>query len=191
MPLALHVYLKAADDSLEIKRDIILCAGCAVSWAIGYGLFWAAKWVISSALLQQDIISQAISQITYRSGEVLNETEGGESITNTGALLRNLSFMFPTWTWKIAAVSAAALLVFRWFFRDFFKPIALGPIVILLAIAMPPYAWYFLIANHSWVHYWFTWRNQAITVFSVLLLASYVLRADPRKRFRAAEEGVA
>ena len=39
----------------------------------------------------------------------------------------------------------------------------------LLPIAFLPWAWYFLAANHSYLHNWFTFRAQAVSVAAILL----------------------
>ena len=37
----------------------------------------------------------------------------------------------------------------------------------ILSLAVLPYAWYYVFAGHSQVHFWFTYRLQAITLFTV------------------------
>ncbi|HAH57516.1 MAG TPA: hypothetical protein DCL86_05165, partial [Bacteroidales bacterium] len=41
--------------------------------------------------------------------------------------------------------------------------------ILFLVVAVLPYIWFFGAANHSFVHYWFTYRIQAITISGVLL----------------------
>lgn len=38
---------------------------------------------------------------------------------------------------------------------------------LLLLIAMAPYVWYTAVAQHSMQHYWFTYRNQMVTMVAV------------------------
>ena len=42
--------------------------------------------------------------------------------------------------------------------------------VLFLIIGLMPYVWYFLLANHSYLHWWFTYRLQAITVVCLLFV---------------------
>ena len=39
----------------------------------------------------------------------------------------------------------------------------------LLPIALLPWVWYFLAANHSYLHNWFTFRAQAVSIAAILL----------------------
>ena len=52
--------------------------------------------------------------------------------------------------------------------------ISLNSIYILLLIGYP-YIWYTVLAGHSQVHYWFTYRLQIIAVFSLLSFLSYII----------------
>ena len=40
-------------------------------------------------------------------------------------------------------------------------------IVPVLIVGLFPYAWFFVFANHSQLHYFYTYRIQAITLFSI------------------------
>ena len=37
----------------------------------------------------------------------------------------------------------------------------------ILIVGLFPYAWYFVFANHSQLHYFYTYRIQAITLFAI------------------------
>lgn len=41
-----------------------------------------------------------------------------------------------------------------------------------LLIAIIPFVWYMVLANHSYVHYWFTYRELAIFIFAILVWLS-------------------
>lgn len=44
----------------------------------------------------------------------------------------------------------------------------------LLYISLPLYLWYLAMANHSQIHYYFTYRAQMITMFSLLAFLSFI-----------------
>jgi hypothetical protein len=82
----------------------------------------------------------------------------------------------PEWRLELIAILAVALawqLARAW--RD--KGYRLHPA--LLAVAIAPFAWFEVFANHSIVHAWFTHRLLAPTLF-LLLLAATRLRSRPR-----------
>ena len=40
---------------------------------------------------------------------------------------------------------------------------------LFLLIVLMPYVWYLLLANHSYLHWWFTYRLQAVAILGLLL----------------------
>ena len=61
---------------------------------------------------------------------------------------------------------------------------ALPLILPLLFIALYPYVWYMAALEHSEIHYWFTYRNQLVTVLALGLsvLLVYRKRQIPKPR---------
>ena len=43
-------------------------------------------------------------------------------------------------------------------------------------IALVPFAWYFVLKNHSSVHYWMTYRNLSVTVMALAAYLSFSLK---------------
>ena len=68
-----------------------------------------------------------------------------------------LAFIFIIW-----------LLLFICFKKQFKTILKASPILIVSTF---PYIWYLVLGNHSQVHYWMTFRSQAITVFGILCFA--------------------
>ena len=54
----------------------------------------------------------------------------------------------------------------------------------MLTIALFPYIWYFVFSNHSQLHYFYTYRIQAITLFAVFAAFGNAIqwKADSRSR---------
>ena len=133
----------------------------SVLWVLGYGGTWLAKWCVSSVLLKRNVIKDAIETIIYR-------TEGAadEVINRFDVLQRNLSTMFPK-----GAIAVAAALFVMWIFLLVKKHQSLqqiknaAPVVLLAGY---PVVWYFVLANHSQIHSYFTYRTLEITIFAVL-----------------------
>lgn len=46
-------------------------------------------------------------------------------------------------------------------------------------MALTPYIWLNLLANHSQIHFWFTYRGQIITVFSILCGVASLIPPTP------------
>lgn len=166
--LPLGVYLFLNREETGARRTALLLVACCALWGVGYLSLWAAKWVISSALTGQDVLAEAFSQVELRVG---NEGNEGEGFTRLDALIRNFSLMFPAWSLKVLfALAVACAVAFVALLRTGRLP-RVSPVApaALVLVALLPYAWYLVLSNHSYIHWWFTWRNQAVTVFCLLL----------------------
>lgn len=129
-------------------------------WAVGYGGMWAGKWIIGSILLRKNIINDAIAAIFNRTSS--------EDYGRKEAILNNMSAMFETPMKYIFLLSVLVLffsLVMK-MVRD--KKIYLKNFHYLL-IAAIPFVWYMVLANHSCVHFWFTYRELSIFIFAILV----------------------
>jgi len=42
--------------------------------------------------------------------------------------------------------------------------------ILFLLVGLAPYLWYLVLSNHSYVHWWFTYRLQAITVMCLFFM---------------------
>jgi hypothetical protein len=158
------------------RQGISLIGRSGVAWGFAYAVCWACKWVLASLILGQNVLADALQQVAFRAGaEATNVSEmidaaAGFSVPvrisapllNVAVLLEfdNPSRLFPLLSFCAvwAAVAVALLGTFRnrrvdgWF------------IGLLLIVAVSPYVWYAVTAQHAARHYWFTYRSQAITV---------------------------
>ena len=51
----------------------------------------------------------------------------------------------------------------------------------ILVISIYPILWYIVLANHSYMHFWFTYRSLGVTVFAVLSFMMYSIDIDKLK----------
>jgi len=93
------------------------------------------------------------------------------NISRGQALAENIKEMFPPSAVAMLVAIVAVLLVLSVVFRkpkaDFVRMLP------LLAVAAFPYLWYLVLADHSQIHAWFTYRAQIISVFAVLGYLGY------------------
>lgn len=171
VPLALLVVCSSKELSemrgLAVARA--LCS-CCVLWVLGYAGLWVAKWVISAAFLPElDVIGNALGQAAQRSGNIVMEGTGGAvfDITSLDSIARNFSLMFPKWI--LVAFGVLASFAFGLAVRDkaYVRRGLAAPLSCLLFISLFPYLWYIALSNHSYVHYWFTFRAQIVTVVAL------------------------
>ena len=121
---------------------------------------WAGKWIAGSILLRKNIIYDAITAIFNRTSS--------EDYGRKEAILNNMSAMFQTPIKYMFLFLVLVLLISLIFKMAKDKKMYLKNIHFLL-IAIIPFVWYMVLANHSYVHYWFTYRELAIFIFAILV----------------------
>lgn len=144
-----------------------------IFWGGGYAISWISKWIIGSIVLKVNVIEDAISQANLR-------ISGGmsEPVNRLESLYKNFTVMLPQWATynSIKIVVFVFLLVYcLCFFKRHICWRGMLKYLSLLLISVYPYIWYFIFANHSSIHAFFTYRIQMITVFAVLIMLHGVI----------------
>lgn len=154
--------LQRRDSEYSFVQQISFLCKAALMWMLGYILMWGSKWILADLITGSNVIEDAVAQIFVRSG--LSEGESAEGYY-IQVLINNFSVnKLHTAIALLAAISGTAVGVFRKNF-DFKRGLP------FLLAALSPLAWYFVTQNHSLGHSWFTYREVAITIFSLWTLA--------------------
>ncbi len=148
-----------------------------IFWIIGYGGMYISKWTLAAALTDIDVFADAMTQLTYRMSHVQREADLDATFGLTRVLVMNL------WTW-VSTPAFTAFAIFVIFFAawrmvkikrkaewQLYRSVTLG----LLLLCLSPFVWYDVLLNHSYLHYWFTFRELAIFAFafaSIMILRS-------------------
>lgn len=141
------------------------------SWGLGYGLTWAAKWIIIELCFEnRPMISQVITQIAFRSELPVNN--GKAIISRWSIIKKNLNFLSkPT---IIIVVSMIIILVVFLRIKNRKRTIDiksnLKRCVPYLTTFFLPIAWFVAITQHSYVHAFFVYRILIISIISLLLI---------------------
>ena len=154
LPLAIMLSLKN-DNEFKFKDNLIETSKIILLWGLGFALTFVTKWALASLILGQNIFADAYEVSLYRME--------AEEFTRWDALTKNFE-MLNLW---IIGLAAVALLLFSLINK---LKINYKKVILFLFIALMPYVWYLLVANHSHVHWWFTYRLQAISVVCLLLM---------------------
>lgn len=167
MPMMYFIILKQEDWKKDLKNIIIL----SIMWGIGYAGIWVGKWIISSILLQENFINSALSKISERTGD---KTVHG-NFTKLSVLELNLKMISTVpnvliFTANIVYIVYKSIKEKIWQRKNQYLKI-----IPFLVISIMPFAWYVFAGNHSFMHYWFTYRSLAVTVCAVLSGLTFVL----------------
>lgn len=161
IPLAVMLSLKPNEGFL-LKKGFVECIQLFLLWGLGFALTFVTKWALASLILGQNIFADAYEVSLYRME--------ADEFTRWDAVMRNLSML----NWWIVCIVAIVLLIISLIkYRSFnFKKA-----ILFLIIALMPYVWYFILSNHSYLHWWFTFRLQAVTIACLMMIM-----ADSRQR---------
>ena len=141
------------NDSTTIWQSLLEMLKLGLVWGLAFAVTWGMKWLLATLTTDENIWADAMSNVMRRSGD-LGEYSRFDAITNNFNLL-NTRFIL------LVAIVMTLLMAFR-FHREGWRSALL-----LLIVATVPYVWYFVVANHSYEHFWFTYRLQIISVLAL------------------------
>ncbi|MBP5413441.1 MAG: hypothetical protein J6Y47_09350 [Bacteroidales bacterium] len=165
LPLCIYLFVhKNRVEHQAWARSIFQISICGISWMAAYGLTWSSKWFIASMASSINVFRDATQQVTHRMGDL-------EDFNRWDAVMANINL--PSWEGIVIVLIILLLLsVFR------FNKKGIKPMLLFLLISLLPYAWYFCIANHSYLHYWFTYRLQMVSVMAWFMALASIVNWD-------------
>ena len=156
--LIISLYLKK-DSPKKILWNIFF-------WFTGYLSLWFSKWLIVQVLFAPEALSTALSVVVHRT---INKADANFSQLNTIKLNLNQLRGYDKTNKIIILCLFIAGLVYS-VARFDFHPSKLKKIPSLLIIGFLPYLWYLVAANHSYIHVWYTYRTQFVSVVCFFLI---------------------
>ena len=164
LTLPIYVLLNIKEENKKLYLD---CIKICVAWVVGYGLFWALKWVITDITLGKHILSDAINQALYRAGDVV-----GAGIFDIFKLnLNKLGNSIIEYLFILLAIYAIIGVLKEIYLKKHKKQqtekIQILKVLIFVIIAILPFIWYAVLKNHSYVHSFFVYRILIITILNI------------------------
>lgn len=162
-----------------IKVEIRYLACCGITWCLSYAGMFLFKWLLAAIVLGTDAFTVALGAAGKRlGGAVTTEYAGSDAAVNLGEriigiLYRNQGSLFPFKEKMTMGVSlwlffGVCFLCFAIVYLLRPKKLPFNIIVTCLLLGAVPYVRYLVLQNHSYVHYFFTYRAQLVTVVAIL-----------------------
>ena len=183
IPLILYLFLiKSQERQGTFRQELYRIIQWGIAWLCSYALMFLAKWGLILVTLGRDSFQNALQNAALRvSGSIYAEEAGSMGKQLSGALLRNLACLFPVtsdvsegtivlYTCGVLAVLGALFYLFR---KD---PVDVKFIGLLALIAMIPYARFVSLSNHSYIHYFFSYRAQMASVMAIFGMLIYSIQ---------------
>lgn len=166
-----QVVNKAERNCFKEALNLTFKAGAL--WALAYILMWLAKWSLSSIILKINAFEAALKQAEVRT---IGNAAKSALEQYLGAVLRNIALLFPlnfgkTYGEVILIFLGVVFLMFCvWFLYRKKQLEEVWFLKLLMLIGGIPYIRYLVLSNHSYLHYFFTYRAQLVTITALVYI---------------------
>ena len=175
VPLLIILIIRKEENRLDSFKNVTkFVLKVTILWFIGYAGMWLAKWVLASLILQINAFEYVKDNFTLRFNG-LQGLNNYEELYNH-VIERNffaiplvdfISANLSKWEIKFALGSA---IVFPLLFTNWKVLKNKKYLLIFIIIGIIPYIRYLILANHSFRHAMFTFRDQIITIMVLLYI---------------------
>jgi len=188
IPLILVLAIRSRECRLESPQKVMgMLLRCGICWALAYLGTFAVKWGAVSLATGENHLLSAFDSVGQRVNGVVTERNAQKMPGMLASIVSNLSVLFEgtsrTEYWivisNLVIITILIYTIYR-IYRIRQKPcpgtafiLILGSIVLLR---------YSILANHSYLHSFFTYRALASTILAVL--TAMLINLQPRKRGR-------
>ncbi|MCR5339501.1 MAG: hypothetical protein K6E75_13195, partial [Lachnospiraceae bacterium] len=145
-------------------------AGYSIIWGIGYVGMWVSQWILAACITGENMLPYVRGHVSERMGRNISGLSTFSRLF--GTIGKNLACLFPWGYGALGVVSGIAILIIALYIGFVYrseKKVG-GDKMIYAAIAVIPYVRYFVLFNHSFLHYFFTYRAQIVTIMILCLV---------------------
>ncbi len=158
----------------SFKSGLFTSFKAGILWGIGYISSWLAKWTLASIILGENAFRSAFSNAAIR---IYGESDNVSGLSQCmGAVIRNLSCIFPfsriNENGYVLCIAFFTLLFIIYYLIKKDKSSCFLPGLLML-LSLIPYVRFLVLSNHSYMHYFFTFRAQMTTMFCIGLAFYY------------------
>lgn len=175
---------------LTTKKEITYILKLILIWILGYTSMWIAKWTLDSLILKVNSLDFVIPELTTRINGAIQEYSIWE--IRLEAIQRNFTTLFPINIIKddnITNITILAIIIITIItLVDKKDKNKIKLAIEMFIISLLPYIRYIILANHSYKHYFFTFRCQIITIMAICLI--YIYCTDKKILFSKIKKGM-
>ena len=185
-PYIAFLLLEHKNSDITTKKILLEAVKLIAIWFIGFASIWAFKWILASIALGKNIIADALNQVGTRT-----VTDGVTTVAQKRGLFvsigNNLRQFSPTMIGiccllYVAEIFALFINSIYFKFKFDFKNNILRALPYLFVVALP-FIWYMVLFEHSYIHYFFTYRYMCIAAFGIFIFIAKIFEIkDPEKQ---------
>lgn len=158
------VLLFLMDHEEKWQTRFLRSVEITVLWGIGYGVMWFGKWFFAWMFGVSSMFADAFGEIGIR---ISSTGEAQEALSGIMVLAKNIGVIVK-WPYLLMLLLFLGGCILLWHknrggchVKD--KVFYSLPYIVMFLL---PAAWLMLLANHSWVHSRYTYRELAVTVLA-------------------------
>lgn len=157
--------LRSGKSAGELLQCCVL--SCA-AWGVGYGGMWLFKGLIDGLVFGSRAVTDMLNQVKLR----VSTDADGEIISRLEALRVNLGVILDKQAYRLLLAGTALGGLYRavaFTGKAGKRPRLVRPDVRALALLVPAAVvllWHVVMANHTYQHYYFTYRNWTVCVLA-------------------------
>ncbi|MBR5089854.1 MAG: hypothetical protein IK093_10550, partial [Ruminiclostridium sp.] len=174
MPLLFSIYVRRRRTKTIAKENGGYALKNCILWGIGYVGMWLTKWLLAAFVLGEDVTPYIAGKLTER----ISDTKG-ESVFlyMFGGIWRNMTCLFPACLGVIGIMITIVIIIGIVLICIFYhkKGADKGSVILYAALGLIPYIRYIAIYNHSYLHFFFTYRAQAATLLAVCFIVTEIV----------------
>lgn len=152
------------------RESLHLIMGCAFIWLIGYAGMWAGKWLLALVFGGESFLQTLVSQIQFR----LSSTDHAENPISRFHTIKACFYeCFSYNRWFMICVAYILCQTLSILTKSHKK--SLRNLIYLFPLSVPiciSLLWVLILANHTHIHRFFTYRTVVPVVFAVLVMFS-------------------
>ena len=187
IPLLIVFIMRKQDNRLpDLRSNMLLILKCGSAWGLSYAGTFLVKWSAASIVTGENKFIAALASAEIRFvGEAEQLSPAAQfflaPIANISTLFGGIDRVdrdaFVSGLLISAVVSGAVFYLFR--SRELFDR---SFDLTMLILGVLPFARFFLLNNHSYLHEFFTYRALASTILAFLAVLRYSMEFCPKKK---------
>ena len=130
----------------------------AIAWGTGYFGMWFGKWLLATILTNQNVFLEAYNQFIYRSSL---DGVTGEHFSYLEMFMKNIS-QFNESSHNIFFIALLIFLILATIGAIKKNLFLLKNFIKYSFVMLLPFIWYSFASNHSFLHFWFTYRSVSL-----------------------------
>jgi len=163
------VFLLVSKEDKTVLQHLLQVIQTGLAWIMGYAGMWVMKWTIGTLVTRTNIFKSAVSEVFLRTG-----VGNGDAAVRVFGISDRIALLYQNW--KHYDNDLYAIIIVAWVIGIVIMSVRKGvikstKIPALFLTGISAFVWYVVLANHTALHHFFTYRIFAVTIWAGMAIA--------------------